>query len=36
MVAVFKCKNCGHEQEGRCKPRKCVQCDGKDSFEKKA
>ncbi|MGI6344504.1 MAG: RCKP-type rubredoxin-like domain-containing protein [Bacillota bacterium] len=34
-MALFVCKNCGFEKEGRCKPRKCPQCEGKE-FEKKA
>ncbi|MHB8928137.1 MAG: RCKP-type rubredoxin-like domain-containing protein [Bacillota bacterium] len=34
-MAVWKCKECGHEQEGRCKPKKCPQCSGKDTFIKK-
>ncbi len=34
-VAVFKCTKCGHEKEGRCKPRKCPECGSQNSFEKK-
>lgn len=34
-MAVFKCSNCGHEKEGRCKPRKCPECESQNSFEKK-
>lgn len=34
-VAVFKCAKCGHEKEGRCKPRKCPECESQNSFEKK-
>lgn len=34
-MAVFKCSNCGFEKEGRCKPRKCPECEGKDTFVKK-
>ena len=35
-MAVFVCKNCGAEKEGRCKPQKCEKCETKGSFEKKA
>ncbi len=35
-MAVFKCTQCGFEKETRCKPKKCPQCEAKDSFEKKA
>lgn len=34
-MAIFKCSNCGFEKEGRCKPRKCPECEGKDTFAKK-
>ncbi len=34
-MAVFACKVCGHEKEGRCKPRKCPECNSQGSFEKK-
>jgi len=33
-MAVFKCEKCGEIREGRCKPRKCQKCDGKDTFVK--
>ncbi|KXG76679.1 hypothetical protein AN618_14530 [Fervidicola ferrireducens] len=33
-MAVWKCTACGHEKEGRCKPRKCPQCEAKDTFVK--
>ena len=33
-MAVFVCKECNAEKEGRCKPRKC-QCGAENSFEKK-
>lgn len=33
-MAVWKCKACGYEKEGRCKPRKCPNCGGNE-FEKK-
>lgn len=34
-MAVFVCKKCGHEKEGRCKPKKCPQCGEIGTFEKK-
>lgn len=34
-MAVWRCSLCGFEQENRCKPRKCPNCGGKDSFGKK-
>lgn len=34
-MAVFVCKECGAEREGRCKPRKCQQCGAQNSFDKK-
>lgn len=34
-MAVFKCTACGYEKEGRCKPKKCPECQG-TSFEKQA
>lgn len=33
-MATFKCSNCGFEREGRCKPRKCPECESKGSFTK--
>lgn len=33
-MAVFKCSECGFEKEGRCKPRKCPECEGQSTFEK--
>lgn len=33
-MAVFVCKVCGNEKEGRCKPQKC-ECGAKGTFEKK-
>ncbi|WP_091348818.1 RCKP-type rubredoxin-like domain-containing protein [Anaerobranca gottschalkii] len=33
-MAVFKCSQCGYEKEGRCKPRKCPECEGQGTFEK--
>ncbi|MCM2264400.1 MAG: rubredoxin [Desulfuromonadales bacterium] len=35
-MAVWKCEKCGHAKEGRCKPRKCPQCNSADSFAKQA
>ena len=34
-MAVWKCAKCGNEKEGRCKPRKCPQCNEADSYAKK-
>ena len=34
-MAVFKCTECGHEKEARCKPQKCPKCEGRKTFEKK-
>ncbi len=34
-MAVFVCKECGGEKEGRCKPRKCPSCGAANSFDKK-
>ena len=34
-MAVFQCTSCGFEKEGRCKPKKCPQCEGQSTFEKK-
>lgn len=34
-MAVFVCKVCGAQKEGRCKPKKC-ECGGEGTFEKKA
>ncbi|MEW6623127.1 MAG: RCKP-type rubredoxin-like domain-containing protein [Bacillota bacterium] len=34
-MAVWRCNECGFEKEGRCKPRKCPECGGKDTFAKK-
>ena len=33
-MALFKRSACGHEREGRCKPRKCPECEGKNTYEK--
>ena len=34
-MAVWTCTSCGYSKESRCKPRKCPECEGKDTFEKK-
>ncbi|NLK00245.1 MAG: rubredoxin [Clostridia bacterium] len=34
-MALFICKECGNEREGRCKPRKCPDCGASGSYEKK-
>jgi rubrerythrin len=35
-LAIFVCKECGTEKEGRCRPQKCAKCGaGKDAIEKK-
>jgi len=33
-MAIFKCATCGYERDAKCKPRKCPQCQAKDSFAK--
>ncbi|AWB10595.1 hypothetical protein TDSAC_1253 [Thermodesulfobium acidiphilum] len=33
-MAVFKCKKCGYIKEGRCKPKKCPECNEQNSFER--
>lgn len=33
-MATWKCACCGFTKEGRCKPQKCPQCQGKGNFEK--
>jgi len=33
-MAVYKCTACGHIKESRCKPKKCPECQGKDTFVK--
>lgn len=33
-MAVFKCTECGYTKEGRCKPKKCPECEARDSFVK--
>lgn len=34
-MAVWKCPDCGHEQENRCKPKKCPKCEKPVTFVKK-
>ncbi|MBT9172487.1 MAG: hypothetical protein DDT21_00870 [Syntrophomonadaceae bacterium] len=34
-MAVWKCPQCGHEQEARCKPKKCPNCAEQGPFTKK-
>jgi hypothetical protein len=36
VVAIFKCEKCGHEKEGRCKPKKCPACTESGTFVKQA
>jgi ABC-type ATPase with predicted acetyltransferase domain len=33
-MAIWKCEKCGATREGRCKPKKCQQCEASDSFVK--
>lgn len=35
-MALWKCEKCGHEKEGRCKPRKCPSCEEAGTFVKQA
>ncbi len=34
-MADWVCKKCGYVRDSRCKPKKCPNCDSKDTFEKK-
>ncbi|RJP77107.1 MAG: rubredoxin [Candidatus Zixiibacteriota bacterium] len=34
-MAEWKCTQCGAVKDGRCKPKKCSQCGGQDTFQKK-
>ncbi len=34
-MTIFKCAKCGFEKEGRCKPKKCLECWKIWTFEKK-
>jgi len=33
-MAIWRCEKCGHEKEGRCKPKKCPTCDEQTDFVK--
>ncbi len=33
-MATWTCEKCGHQKEGRCRPRKCEKCTAADSFVK--
>lgn len=33
-MAEWKCSECGHVKESRCKPKKCPQCGGNKGFVK--
>lgn len=35
-MADWKCPDCGHSKESRCKPKKCPECGSSKGFEKKA
>ncbi len=35
-MAMFICEKCGHQKEGRCKPRKCPTCNASGSYVKQA
>jgi rubrerythrin len=34
-MAVFICSQCGYEKDTRCKPKKCPECQGENTFSKK-
>ncbi|UCE26461.1 MAG: rubredoxin [Candidatus Coatesbacteria bacterium] len=34
-MATWICPDCGYEKEGRCKPKKCPECDKNVEFTKK-
>lgn len=34
-MAVWTCSACGYTKEAKCKPRKCPECEEKDTFVKK-
>ncbi|MDO9536221.1 MAG: rubredoxin [Bacillota bacterium] len=34
-MPTWRCPVCGFERDGRCKPRKCPNCDDNRDFEKK-
>ena len=33
-MAVWNCEKCGYEKEGRCKPKKCPECNEQTVFVK--
>lgn len=35
-MALFKCEKCGATKEGRCKPKKCPQCEEAGCMVKEA
>jgi hypothetical protein len=35
-MATWTCETCGHEKEGRCKPKKCPTCQASGGFVKKS
>ena len=34
LMAVWNCEKCGYEKEGRCKPKKCPECNDQTVFVK--
>jgi len=34
LMAVWNCEKCGYEKEGRCKPKKCPECNEQTVFVK--
>ncbi|MHB1254748.1 MAG: RCKP-type rubredoxin-like domain-containing protein [Dethiobacteraceae bacterium] len=34
-MAIWQCPQCGLEQEARCKPKKCPNCEEQVAFAKK-
>ncbi len=34
-MAIWRCEQCGFEKEGRCKPKKCPNCNAPTNFVKK-
>jgi rubrerythrin len=35
-MALWNCVKCGYEKEGRCKPKKCPECNEAAEFVKQA
>ena len=33
-MAIWNCEKCGYEKEGRCKPKKCPECNEQTVFVK--